>query len=38
LILQKTENFITKCDKLTVYDFAKYPEEIPLNLNEEEAE
>ena len=33
----QVEAFIDDCEKLTVYYFDRYPAEIPLTLNEEDA-
>ncbi len=34
----QVERFKMDCDKLTVYYFDRYPSDIPLNLNKEDAE
>ncbi len=34
----QVERFKMDCDKLTVYYFDRYPSDVPLNLNKEDAE
>ncbi|MBW1823665.1 MAG: HEPN domain-containing protein [Deltaproteobacteria bacterium] len=34
----QVESFKMDCDRLTVYYFDRYPSDVPLNLNKEDAE